>query len=181
MDIGLIIIRAVVGLTLMGHGAQILFGSFHGPGLTNTGISFANLGYRPGKFFAVINGAIQFGAGGCFVLGLLTPVAGAAIIASMLSAALSVHIRNGFWITDQGCEYTLVLGAIGAGLAFTGAGAISVDHTLGLSLGGNAWGAFALAVGLVAGLLMELYRRRQLALVQPPPPASIDRTEKRAA
>ncbi|MBP1155589.1 MULTISPECIES: DoxX family membrane protein [unclassified Paenibacillus] len=36
IDIGLLIIRLVVGLTFMGHGAQKMFGWFNGPGLKGT-------------------------------------------------------------------------------------------------------------------------------------------------
>ena len=56
-------------------------------------------------------------------LGLLVPFAGAAIVGAMLSALLAAHLKNGFWIYNDGFEYTLVLAAVSAGLAFTGAGA----------------------------------------------------------
>lgn len=37
MDIGLLIIRLIIGITFMGHGAQKLFGWFGGYGLKGTG------------------------------------------------------------------------------------------------------------------------------------------------
>jgi putative oxidoreductase len=177
VDTGLLIIRLVVGLTLFAHGGQMLFG-WDGPGLRATGDMFDRLGYRPGNVFAVLAGAAQLGGGLCLAIGLLTPLAGAAIVASMLSAGLSVHLRNGFWITRDGFEYALVLGAVGLGCSFTGAGLVSVDRALGWNLGGNAWGVFALAIGLVAGIGTEFYRRRTLP---PAAPTAFDESEKRAA
>lgn len=37
MDFGLLIIRLIIGITFMGHGAQKLFGWFGGYGLKGTG------------------------------------------------------------------------------------------------------------------------------------------------
>ena len=53
--------------------------------------------------------------GGLFALGPFTPLASAAIVGTMLNAALSVHARNGFWTQNQGYEYVLQirLGAVG--------------------------------------------------------------------
>ena len=38
MDTGLLVLRIVVGLVLVGHGAQKLFGSFGGAGLSGTSV-----------------------------------------------------------------------------------------------------------------------------------------------
>ena len=38
MDFGLLIIRLIIGITFMGHGAQKLFGWFGGYGLKGTGV-----------------------------------------------------------------------------------------------------------------------------------------------
>src|SRR5204862_435231 len=44
---GLLIIRLVVGLLLIGHGTQKLFGWFGGHGLAGTGGFIESLGHRP--------------------------------------------------------------------------------------------------------------------------------------
>jgi uncharacterized membrane protein YphA (DoxX/SURF4 family) len=49
MDLGLLILRVVVGLTLAAHGSQKLFGWFGGHGLAGTGSFLEQLGFRPGK------------------------------------------------------------------------------------------------------------------------------------
>src|SRR5438045_1260896 len=81
------------------HGSQKLFGWFGGHGLEGTGGFLHSLGYRPGKPFAALGGATELVGGLCLALGLLTPLAAIAIIAMMFSAAMSVHIGNGLWIT----------------------------------------------------------------------------------
>jgi len=56
MHVGLLILRVVVGLLLVGHGTQKLFGWFGGHGLEGTGQFFNNLGYRPGQPMAFLAG-----------------------------------------------------------------------------------------------------------------------------
>jgi putative oxidoreductase len=164
MNIGLLVMRVVIGLVLGGHGVQKLFGWFGGHGLSTTGQGFGALGYRPGTLFAFVAGATEAGGGLLLALGLLTPLAAAAIVGTMLNAALSAHVKKGFWLANGGYEYTLALGAAAAGLGFTGAGAYSLDHAIGWTMGGTSWGLFAVALGLVIGMVTDLYRRRNLAL-----------------
>jgi putative oxidoreductase len=163
MDIGLLLLRLTVGLTLGAHGAQKLFGWFGGPGLDATGRGLEALGFVPGRRQALMAGLVELGAGALLVLGLLTPLAATLVLAVMLVAALSVHLPQGFFITSGGYEYTLMLGVAGLTLAFTGAGALSIDALLGWPLGGTSWGAAALLFGLAGGLVPLATRRRSQA------------------
>lgn len=163
MNTGLLIIRAIVGVTLMGHGVQKLFGWFGGRGLAGTGEGFERMGFRPGRLFALVAGSAEAGGGLLLAAGLLTPLGGAMVAGTMLNAALSTHRTNGFFLQNKGWEYTFVLGGVALGLAFTGPGAYSLDHALGWSLAGPAWGIAAIAAALVVGLATDLYRRRTLA------------------
>ena len=45
MDLGLLLLRLVIGGLLVGHGAQKLFGAFGGHGLEGTGGCFASIGF----------------------------------------------------------------------------------------------------------------------------------------
>jgi hypothetical protein len=47
VSLGLLIIRIVVGLLLMRHGAQKLFGWFGGSGFAGTMRSFSSMGFKP--------------------------------------------------------------------------------------------------------------------------------------
>ena len=113
MDIGLLLLRLTVGLTLAAHGAQKLFGWFGGPGLEATGKTVAMLGFQPGRRHALTAGLVEAGGGLLLAFGFLTPVAAAVMLAVMLVAGVSVHLKQGFFITSGGYEYTLVLGVAG--------------------------------------------------------------------
>jgi putative oxidoreductase len=150
MDIGLLLIRLTIGLTMAAHGAQKLFGLFGGHGVRGTGQFFEGLGFRPGRAFAVVGGLAELGGGLLLAAGLFTPLGAAAIVGMMATAIVAVHLHSGFFVTNGGYEYPLVLALSATGLAFTGPGTLSCDHALGWSLAGAGWGAAAVAIGLAA-------------------------------
>ena len=86
MELGLLVIRVVVGLLFVGHGTQKLFGWFGGHGLKGTAGFFDSLGMRPGKHQAFLAGLAEAGGGALLALGLLTPLASAALIAGAAAA-----------------------------------------------------------------------------------------------
>lgn len=131
MDTGLLIIRIVVGLLFVGHGAQKLFGMFGGYGPKGTGGWMESVGIKPGVAMAVIAGLMELIGGALFAVGLLTPVA-AVLIALAMIGAIKVHAPNGIWSTANGYEYPLVMLAIAIGVALAGAGAYSLDSALNL-------------------------------------------------
>ena len=147
MKIGRLILRLVVGGYFFGHGTQKLFGWFGGYGPEGTGQFFESIGLRPGKRHAVAAGAAEAGGGALLVLGAATPLASAALIATMLTAIHRVHLKNGPWVTDQGYEYNLVLIAAAAALAETGPGSPSIDDARGSQMYGPKWAVLALLLG----------------------------------
>ena len=151
MDIGLLVLRLVVGLTMAAHGGQKLFGWFGGYGLTGTGGFLESLGFRPGRVHAALAGIGELVGGFLLALGLLTPVGAALVIAVMVVAIVTVHLAKGFFVSDGGAEYNLVIIAASAALAFTGAGAYSLDAVDGLALSGWLPGVLAVLAGLVLG------------------------------
>lgn len=159
MNIGILLLRLVVGLTLAAHGAQKLFGWFGGYGLDGTGQFMESLGFRPGRRHALMAGLVETVGGLLLALGLATPF-GAALIASvMIVAVMTVHVKNGFFNTNGGYEFNLVLAVAALSVAFTGPGALSLDAALGLGMAGVAWGAVAALVA-VAGAASQLLQRR---------------------
>ena len=159
MDLGLLILRLVFGALFIGHGTQKLFGWFGGHGPSGTGGFLRSLGFQPGRPFAVVNGLAEAGGGLLLVLGLLTPVAAAAIIGVMVTATIAVHLPNGIWNQNGGVEFTVTNIAIAQALAFVGPGAYSLDAALGLDLSGTWFGLAALVLGGVAALLTLAVRR----------------------
>jgi putative oxidoreductase len=166
MDIGLLLLRLTVGLTLAAHGGQKLFGWFGGPGLDATGQFLAMLGFSAGRRQALMAGLAETGGGLLLALGFFTPAAAAVVFSVMLVAALSVHVEKGFFITSGGYEYTLVLGVAALTIAFTGPGSLSVDALVGYSVSGALCGLAALFVGVLGGVI-PLIQRRSTDAVNP--------------
>ncbi|MGE7762388.1 DoxX family protein [Peribacillus sp. NPDC097895] len=130
IGIGLFVIRVVIGLSFVGHGAQKLFGWFGGHGLKGTGGWFDSIGMKPGVTMALFAGLSELIGGALFALGLFTPLAGILIAFTMLVAIVKVHGANGYWATQNGYEYNLAILAVAIGIAITGAGPYSLDAFL---------------------------------------------------
>lgn len=159
LDLGVLLLRLLVGLTLAAHGAQKVLGMFGGGGLHGTGRWLESIGFHPGRRQAMLAGGIELGGGLALVIGAFTPVAAAVVIGVMIVAAVAGHGGKGFFITRGGWEYCFVLAGMAAVLAFTGPGAWSFDRALGFVGGGVLWGLFAIVAG-VAGAAGQLATRR---------------------
>ncbi|WP_129691758.1 DoxX family protein [Gottfriedia acidiceleris] len=130
INIGLLLIRLVVGILFIGHGAQKLFGWFGGYGLKGTGGWFDSIGMKPRVTIALIAGLAEFIGGILFAFGLLTPVAGILIAGTMAMAIIKVHAPNGIWATSNGYEYNLTLLAVAISVVLTGPGKYALDTFL---------------------------------------------------
>ena len=164
-DVGVLILRVVLGLTMAAHGYNKFFGK---GGLAGTAGWFDSMGMKPGMFHARVAATTEMAAGLGLAVGLLTPVPAAGFVALMFVAAWTVHKANGFFIVKDGYEYNLVLAASAVGIATIGAGKLSLDHLL---FGSSEvyeylhgwWGLLiALVLGLAGGI-------GQLAIFYRPP------------
>ena len=152
MELGLLVLRVVVGLLFMGHGAQKLFGMFGGYGIEGTGGFFESLGLRPGRLHASGAGVAEFAGGALLALGLLTPLAAFLLIATMVVAVATVHWSRGVWSSEGGYEYNLVIVASVFAITATGPGKWSLDHALSIDGDGTGWALAALGAALLGGL-----------------------------
>jgi len=131
---GLLILRVVIGAIMFGHGAQKMFGWWGGPGMAGWTQAMVRMRIRPPRAWAWISALGEIGGGVLLILGLLTPLACAAVASSMLVAIALVHLPKGFWVSKGGYEFNLaILGAIVA-LALIGPGSASLDSALGIHL-----------------------------------------------
>jgi putative oxidoreductase len=152
MKIGRLLLRTTVGGFFIGHGTQKLFGWFGGNGLEGTAEGFEQLGLRPAKANALAAGVAETGGGALMLAGVETPLAAAALTATMLTAIRTVHFKNGPWATEGGYEYNVVLIAAALAIAELGPGPLSLDAARGRERAGPGWALGALAGG-VAGAL----------------------------
>lgn len=100
----LLLLRVFVGVILMAHGAQKVFGWFGGPGL---GAVIQSMAGGPVIGFLVSIGEFFGGLG--LVVGVLSRFSAAANIVIMLGAILLVHGKNGFFMSEKGFEYNFAL------------------------------------------------------------------------
>lgn len=123
VDVSLFVLRLVVGIIFMAHGAQKLFGAFGGHGLEATvkGMGVP-LGYLVpiGEFFGGLG----------LVVGILTRFSAAALVVIMLGAVVTVHGKNGFFLENKGIEYNLALMGLLLPVLIAGPG----RYTLGRAL-----------------------------------------------
>jgi len=132
-DCALIAARVVLAWVFIYHGSRRLFGWFDGPGIHASAQYFAQTaGLRPGTFFAVSGGIIEFGGGIALAIGLVARLAGAAIFVDMMMAIVTVTWANGINATGgkSGYELNLALGTLALVIAFFGAGRFSIDALL---------------------------------------------------
>jgi putative oxidoreductase len=158
-DVGLLLLRLVLGLTLAAHGYNKFFGGGRIPG---TARWFESIGMKPGTFHATVAAATEISAGLGLAAGLLTPIPAAGFVSLMLVAAWTVHRSNGFFIVKEGWEYNLVLAVSAVAVATVGAGRLSLDW---LIFGHNwldGWAGLLLSVllglGGAIGQLLIFYR-----------------------
>lgn len=125
-----LVLRVPVGLILMAHGAQKLFGWFGGGGLAGTAEWMSSIGIEPGYLMALLAGSAEFFGGLALVFGLLTRPAALVAAFTMLVAIFSTHISNGLFVSDGGYEYALTLMVALISLAIQGGGYLSIDRAL---------------------------------------------------
>lgn len=124
-----LILRVPLGLILAAHGAQKLFSWFGGYGLEGTGKWMASIGFEPGYWMALMAGSAEFFGGIALVVGLLTRPA-AAVTAFAMLMAMTVHLGNGLFVSNNGYEFALILAVACLAMAVQGAGSFSLDRLL---------------------------------------------------
>jgi putative oxidoreductase len=123
-------LRIGLGVVVIAHGAQKLFGWWGGPGLSGTAQFFGGtLGLEPRTLLAVLSGCAEFFGGVLVLLGLFTRPAALAVAINLLVAIIVVH-RGAFFTQHGGMEFPLALFCVAVALMFTGGGRLSADASL---------------------------------------------------
>lgn len=150
-DIGLVLLRVVFGGLLAAHGSQKLFGWFSGMGFSGNNAAFDGMGYNPGKLFGTLAGLSEFAGGILLLLGLLTPLASAIVLGTMINAINATW--SGGLLTGKGYEMPLLFATVGAVVAFTGPGRFSLDVGRPWQRQGVVWGVATIVVAVVAAVI----------------------------
>lgn len=130
------IARLALGLMILPHGMQKLFGSFGGYGFEGT------MGYFTGAagipwIFALLAIIAEFFGGLGLITGTLGRVA-ALGVGSVMGVALFMHLGNGFFMNwngtlpagTEGFEFHILAIALAAIVVIRGSGAFSIDRLL---------------------------------------------------
>lgn len=158
VNVALLVMRVVGGLTMAAHGVNHIFG---GGKIAGTGRWFSSMGMRNGRLQAWMASITEIAAGLGFAFGFLTPVCAAGFVGVMTVAIVTVHSKNGFFIIKEGWEYALTI-CVYAGLVATiGAGKYSLDRALGIDTSLDGWLGMAItaAGALVAFLQLAVFYR----------------------
>lgn len=123
LALGMTILRIVVGIVFLVHGAQKLF--VFGIGGVTAG--FAQMHIPLPMIAAPVVAIVEFVGGIALVVGMFTRIAAILIAIDMVGAILFVHGRNGFFL-PMGFEFAFALMGACVALAVGGAGEYSVDN-----------------------------------------------------
>ena len=150
----LLLLRAVTGGLLIGHGAQKLVGAFGGKGPEGTGQAFEKLGLQPGREWAEVAGASEVAGGSLTALGLLSPIGPIISTAPMVVAWRKAHGGKPIWSNQGGGELPVTNLTIAVALMVAGPGPISIDRLFGIK---TPWWMSLLAIsGTAAGIAIAL-------------------------
>ena len=137
-ELHLLIMRVGLGVVMLPHGMQKALGLFGGYGFSGTVGFFVSQGI-PAPIAALVIAGEFLGALG-LIAGLGTRLAAFGIAIIMTTAALTVHLPNGFfmnWFGNQkgeGIEYFILAVTLAVALLIKGAGKYSFDRVLAKSL-----------------------------------------------
>lgn len=124
-DLGLLLVRLMVGVVGIYHGGQKLFGAFDGMGIDGFTGFLTSLGVPAPHLSAYLAGGAEFFGGLLILTGILTRLAAIPFAITMLTAILTVHLGK-FNAGTGGMEYPLTLLVIAVSLALTGPGRLTV-------------------------------------------------------
>ena len=157
VDAALLILRVLIGGTMVIHGLNHAFG---GGRIAGAARWFESLGLRHGKVQAAMSATVEVSAGLGMASGFLTFLSAAAIAGVMVVAGVTAHRKNGFFIFRDGYEYVVFIAIASLVIATAGPGRISIDHLIGVNVGGwlGAGLLVVLAVGGSGALLGATYR-----------------------
>jgi putative oxidoreductase len=133
-DFSATVLRVVLGIAFIPHGAQKVFGLFGGYGPSATIQGFSKMGIPPALTVVIM--AAEMGGAILLILGLFTRLAALGIGCVMVGAVLLVHGKVGFFMNwsgkqlGEGFEYHLIVLAVVVALLVKGGGALSVDRAL---------------------------------------------------
>jgi putative oxidoreductase len=123
-NVALGVVRMIVGLVFVLHGAQKLF-VYHYAGVVAL---FHQIGIPAPALSAALAIAAELGGGLLLLTGLYTRLAAVPVAFTMLVAITQVHLHAGFFAQNGGFEYPLTMLVVNLALIIGGGGAFALDN-----------------------------------------------------
>ncbi|MGH3930968.1 MAG: DoxX family protein [Pseudonocardiaceae bacterium] len=157
-DLGLLVLRLVLGGAFIAHGCQKLFGLFGGPGIDGFAGALRGFGYRQADVLSVVTGVTELAGGSLVVLGLFTQLGAAGLLGIMVNT-IALKWGNGLFASPGGFELDLMLAAMASTLILAGPGRIALDQGRAWSRRPVATGGIFLFLGIAVGLVFYFLLR----------------------
>lgn len=159
LDVGLLVLRAAVGVVALVHGLQKLFGWWGGPGLTGFETVLVSAGFRQAQWLALAGAFGEVIAGVLLIVGLLTPLAAAGLLAVLVNAwCVRQAAEPGLqWFAPDGPELELLLAATLVAIVLCGPGRLSVEGRRGWATRPHVGSALALVAGVAGGVCLWVF------------------------
>jgi len=163
-DLGLLLLRVVIGAIFIAHGLQKAFGWWGGGGIDGFKSALSDAGYQNAGLLTYLGTGGQTIVGILLVLGLFSPVAAAGALAYLVNSLMTIvaaQRQDGYIAVfgPGGIEYLLVMIAAVVAIILVGPGRYGFDAGRGWARRPFVGSAVALLLGLAGGIALWIFLR----------------------
>ncbi|OBJ84883.1 DoxX family protein [Mycobacterium asiaticum] len=156
-NFGLLLLRVGLGVVLIAHGLQKLFGWWGGSGLHSFKNALTDVGFQHADILAYVGAGGEIVAGVLLVLGLFTPIAAAGALAFLIngllaSASARPRSHTFTYFLPDGHEYQITLIVMAVAVILVGPGRYGLDAGRGWATRPFIGSFVALLSGIAAGI-----------------------------
>lgn len=159
LDLGLLVLRVAVGALMLAHGLQKLFGLWGGPGLDGFEAMLVDAGFQQARILAYAGAIGEVVAGVLLIIGLLTPLAAAGLLALLINAwCVRQAAEPGLqWFAPDGPELEMLLAATLVAIILAGPGRISLEGRRKWATRPHLGSFVALLLGVAGGVCLWIF------------------------
>ncbi|MFF0814351.1 DoxX family protein [Rhodococcus sp. NPDC003318] len=159
LDLGLLVLRVAVGALMLAHGLQKLFGLWGGPGLDGFEMFLVDAGFQQARILAYAGAVGEVVGGVLLIVGLLTPLAAAGLLALVINAwCVRQAAAPGLqWFAPDGPELEALLAAMLVAIILAGPGRFSLEGRRKWATRPHVGSFLALVLGVAGGVCLWIF------------------------